>query len=81
MVIRFQSPLVYVDISSFFFMGLLCLTHMGPIWAAHICDNPYGIHAEPDCTPHMGSIWVAHIGPIYIYIYICLATDLTTKVS
>ena len=46
-------------------MGLLCGTHMGPIWATRIWDNPYGTHAEPGCTPHMGPIWVAHLGPIY----------------
>ena len=24
---------------------------MGPIWATHICANPYGTHVEPSCTP------------------------------
>ena len=35
---------------------------MGPIWATHIWANPYGTHAEPDCTPHMGSPYGTHIG-------------------
>ena len=55
----------YVNIISFFFMGLLCGTHMGPIWTARIWDNPYVTHVEPGCTPNMGPIWVAHVGPIY----------------
>ena len=47
---------------SFFFMGLLYGTHMGPIWATRIRANPYGNHAEPGCTPHMGSPYGTHIG-------------------
>ena len=55
----------YFDIISFFFMGPLCCTHMGPIWANRIWDNPYGTHAETGCTPHirfhMGSPYGTHI--------------------
>ena len=51
----------YVDIFSFFFMGLLFWTHMGPIWATHIWASPYGTHMEPGCTSHMGSPYRTHI--------------------
>ena len=55
---------LYIDdyVISFFFMGLLYETHMGPIWATCIWANPYGTHAEPGCTPHMGSQYGTHIG-------------------
>ena len=43
----------YVNIISFFFMGLLYGTHMGPILATCIWANPYGTHMEPGCTPDM----------------------------
>ena len=52
----------YVDIISFFFIGLLYGPHMGPIWATRIWANPYGTHVEPHCTPHIGRPYGTHIG-------------------
>ena len=49
-------------IISFFFMGLLYGTHIGPIWATCIWANP--THMGPMRNPVVLPIWVAHMGPI-----------------